>query len=262
MSGSLGIVVPVYDPDVARLASYVEALQSLDPETIRIEVDDPTPAVRETLESLPAEISTAPRRRGKGAAVTAGFEALSTDVYAFADADGSTPVEELSVVVERVRDGSVDVSVGSRRHPDASVAQSQSQTREHLGDAYAWLARQVLPVSLYDYQCGAKAVDAAAWDAIRGDLYEPGFGWDVEFVSVAAMTGLRIAEVPIEWADAPDSTVDPLAAAPSLFGALFRVKRLQRVGEVPQRPLVERFSESESVRDALRPTHDDTPRPE
>lgn len=246
MSRSVGIVVPAYDPDVQRLIRYVEALAALDPTTIRIELDEPSPAVANALDGLPADVTVAQRRRGKGAAVTAGFEALSTDVYAFADADGSTPVGELDAVVDRVRSGVADLAVGSRRHPDAEVTVTQSRLRERLGDAYAWLARSVLPVRLYDYQCGAKAVDAAAWSAIRHDVYEPGFGWDVEVVAAAGMAGLRVAEVPIEWTDASGSTVDPLAAAPSLLGALLRVQRLRLLGEVGERPLLERLPDVES----------------
>lgn len=229
---SLGIVVPAYRPEVGRLESYLEALRSeLDPDIVRVELDDPAPGTLEQLSTLepPVEVSAVPYRRGKGAAITAGFEALSTDRLAFADADGSTPAAELRRVVEAL--SAADVAAGSRRHPDASVAGHQTLARRFLGDGFAWFARRLLDAKLYDYQCGAKAIRRDAWERLRTHLYEPGFAWDVELLAVAAALDLRIAEVPIEWEDRPGSTVSPVRTGLSMARALFvvrhRAKRLQ-----------------------------------
>ncbi|QIO22509.1 glycosyltransferase [Haloarcula sp. JP-L23] len=225
MSRSVGIVVPAYRPDVAQLRTYVTAIDEyLDPETIVVELDAPKRDVPERLADLPARIETVPYRRGKGAAVTAGFETLSTDVLVFADADGSTPVDSLAEVVSSVVDGGADLAVGSRRHPDAAVASHQTFARRFLGDAFAWLAGRLLDVSLYDYQCGAKAIDADAWGQVRRHIYEPGFAWDVELVAMAGALDLRVVEVPIAWEDRPGSTVSPVRDSVALFRALLAAR--------------------------------------
>ena len=42
MTGTVGVVVPAYRPDVEELSAFVRALQDvLSPATLRIEVDDP-----------------------------------------------------------------------------------------------------------------------------------------------------------------------------------------------------------------------------
>ncbi len=211
MTRSVGVVVPAFRPDTDRLAAYVRDLADyLDPAVVRIELDDPRPGVVEALSDLPADVGVASARRGKGAAITAGFEALSTDVLAFADADGSTPVESLANVIDPAATGAADLSVGSRRHPDATVAAHQTLARRRLGDGFAWLARQLLDVDLHDYQCGAKALTREAWESVRAHLYEPGFAWDIELVAVAAALGYRVTEVPVRWEDQPGSTVDPV----------------------------------------------------
>lgn len=232
MDRSLGIVVPAYDPDVDRLQAYVRELdEAFDPAVLRIELDAPAPGVVDALADLPAEINDVPSRRGKGAAITDGFEALGTDLLAFVDADGSTPAASLAEVLEPLVAGEADVAVGSRRHPDARVLGHQTILRRFLGDAFAWLARRLLDAALYDYQCGAKALTAEAWASVRGHLYEPGFAWDVELLAIAGALDLRIIEVPIEWTDAPGSTVSPLETTFSMGQALFvarhRGKRLQ-----------------------------------
>ena len=220
MSRSVGVVIPAFRPDVDRLASYVHDVRAeLAPETLRVEVDDPTEDVATALSELPATVNVSPYRRGKGAAVTAGFEALETDVLVFADADGSTPASELARVVDAV--GEADLAVGSRRHPDATITSHQTFARRFLGDGFAWLARRLRDAHLYDYQCGAKALSREAWEAVRAHLYEPGFAWDVELVAMAGAFELDVAEVPITWEDMPGSTVSPLRTSLRLGRALF-----------------------------------------
>ncbi|WP_255196752.1 glycosyltransferase [Halorarius litoreus] len=230
MHRSLGVVVPAFRPDVARLREYVTAIhERLDPDVVRIELDAPTRASVDALADLDADLGTVPYRRGKGAAITAGFEALDTDVLCFLDADGSTPVESAARIVDAL-DGA-DLAVGSRRHPDARVTSHQTVARRFLGDGFAWVARRLLDAHLYDYQCGAKALTRDTWEGVRQHLYEPGFAWDVELVAMAAALGYRVAEVPIEWEDQPGSTVSPVSTALDMGRALFvarhRAKRLQ-----------------------------------
>ncbi|WP_435063578.1 glycosyltransferase [Halobaculum sp. EA56] len=220
MQPTVGVVVPAYDPDPGRLRSYLRALRgTIDPAEIRVELDAPpgaagAPTDRGSLR-LPegVDLRVVRRRRGKGAAVTAGFEALSTDVYAFADADGATPADSLADVIAPVIADEADLAAGSRRHPDADVRSHQTFARRFLGDGFAWIARRLLDAELYDYQCGAKALSADAWARVRDHLYEPGFAWDIELVAVAAALDCRIAEVPVTWEDQPGSTVSPIGDA-------------------------------------------------
>jgi len=232
MQPTVGVVVPAYHPDPGRLRSYLRAIrETIDPAELRVELDlpnetppsdtlsgdtrpgdEPDPSPDSAPLDLPdgVDCHVVRRRRGKGGAVTAGFEALSTDVYAFADADGATPASSLADVLAPVCDGDADLAAGSRRHPDSVVRSHQTFARRFLGDGFAWIARRLLDAELYDYQCGAKAVTATAWERIRGHLYEPGFAWDIELVAVAGALDCRIAEVPIAWEDQPGSTVSPV----------------------------------------------------
>jgi glycosyltransferase involved in cell wall biosynthesis len=231
---SLGVVVPAFRPDVDRLETYLESIDAtLAPDALRVELDAPTPDTEAALRRLDLaslSVHTAPERRGKGAAVTAGFEALDTDRLAFSDADGSTPASELGRVVDALADA--DLAVGSRRHPDATVVGHQTLGRRFLGDGFAWLARRLLAADLHDYQCGAKAITADAWSVVRGHLYEPGFAWDVELVAMAAALDCRVVEAPIEWEDQPGSTVDPVSTAMDLGVALITARhRAKRIGD-------------------------------
>jgi Glycosyltransferases, probably involved in cell wall biogenesis len=226
MSESLGIVVPAYDPDIEALLAYIEDIRAiLDPSTVRVELDTPSDAVASRIEPVVDELNVATQRRGKGGAVMDGFDGLSTDILAFADADGSVPASSLATIVDHVRGETADVSIGSRRHPNSEIVDHQTVGRRFLGDVFAFTARQLLPTKCYDYQCGAKALRAEAWDEIGHHCYESGFAWDLEFVSVAGSLGYGITEVPVEWEDHPDSTVDPVWTTVELGRALLDVRR-------------------------------------
>lgn len=229
---SIGVVIPAYKPAVERLAEYVLALaEAIDPATIRIELDAPDAATVDRLQSVPAVVNTVSDRRGKGAAITAGFEALETDILAFADADGSTPPAELSSVLDALTQGSVDIAVGSRRHPGSTVTSHQTILRRYMGDTFAWLARRLLRINLHDYQCGAKALTTDAWEQVRSHLYASGFAWDIELLAVAGALDLSVAEVPITWHDQPGSTVSPIwtpiSMGQSLIVAHHRAEQLR-----------------------------------
>jgi hypothetical protein len=247
---SVGVVLPAYHPDVTLLSTYLSAVNEvLSPAVVRVELDDPRPGTVEDLESLsvPVEVNAVDRRRGKGAAITAGFEALASrvDTLAFADADGSTPAGSVADVVRPVVRGEADLAVGSRRHPDATVVSHQTLARRRLGDGFAWLARRLLDVPLYDYQCGAKALSVGAWAAIREHLYEAGFAWDIELVAVAGALDCRVAEVPVTWEDHPQSTVSTVGTTLRLGQALVRSRYRARALRADRRTLVHRPDETE-----------------
>lgn len=220
---SVGIVLPAYRPDPERLQEYVAGIaERLDPSVIRVEIDAPAPQTRDVLADTVAEVGAVPQRRGKGAAITAGFNQLETDILAFADSDGSVPPASLEPLMEPVKEGEADLAAGSRRHPAADNISHESVVRRLMGDVFAWTARRVVSPPLHDYQCGAKAVTQDAWSTIVPDLQATGYGWDVELIGIAHAQGADIREVPITWEDQPGSTVAPLPTALELARTLAR----------------------------------------
>ncbi len=224
MSATVGLVVPAYRPDYEQLRAYVADLHEVvAPTVVRIELDDPHGDVQPFAESVDATVATAPTRRGKGRAITAGFEALDTDVLAFVDADGSTAPAAVGEVVGPVVAANANVAIGTRRHPGASVATTPGTLRRVLSGGFVRLARLATGLSLSDFQCGAKAIDRDSWRAIRSGLFEAGFGWDLELLWLADRAGCSIVEVPIAWRDQPGSTVSPLRTTLGLSALLGRI---------------------------------------
>ena len=170
------------------------------------------------------------------------------DVLAFFDADASTPPASAAAVVAPVLRGEYDLAVGSRRHPEAEVGRHQTFGRRRLGDAYAWTCRRLVEPSLFDYQCGAKALSAAVWWRAREYLREPGFGWDLDFLVTAAALGYEIGEIPITWYDRPRSTVPPARTAVALARGLYRARgRMRRLDAPIGGPAIDRKRGTEAA---------------
>lgn len=231
VSRSVGITIPAYKPDIPRLNNYIQSIQELDfVNNIHIELDNPSEIDISSIDGFDS-INTAEERRGKGKAITAGFNFLSTDVLAFADADGATPADSLKKVISPVINGNVDMAIGSRRHPYATIESHQTVIRQWMGDAFAWINRRLLSTSLYDYQCGAKALLTEVWDTIRHQIYESGFAFDLELIEMACLSGYNICEVPIVWEDVVESTVNPISdTIPMLISAIRIRYRAENMG--------------------------------
>lgn len=223
MSQSVGLVVPAYFPDPARINAYINELwATVEPDTIRVEMDDPTGSQATLVESLDAEVSVTPYRRGKGKAITNGFEALDTDIMAFVDADGSTSAASVQDLLEPLELGGASITIASRHHPESTVS-GRTRSRRFLSWGFATMASLATGFDISDFQCGAKALTADCWKEIKTELYEAGFGWDLELLWVANRHGFSIEEVPIEWNDAAGSTVPPLRTTAGLSELLVRI---------------------------------------
>ncbi len=147
-----------------------------------------------------------PVNRGKGAAVRTGVLAAEGRTVLFADADGATPISEEWRLAAALARGA-DVAVGSRAVAGPGVYRERTRKRAAAGTAFAWIARQVLGLSVRDTQCGFKMFDRSAARDLFTLTRETGYLFDLEVLAVARRLGLRVDEVAVSWADQPGSKV-------------------------------------------------------
>ena len=135
-------------------------------------------------------------RRGYGRACLTGLAAANTpDVVVFLDGDYSDRPDELPLMLAPIRDGSADITLGSRL-----LAKTHSDAlpwHQELGNRFA----AVLIRLLY----GVKITDLGPFRAARADvlrelaLEETTYGWAVEMILKGALGGFRIVEVPVSY---------------------------------------------------------------
>ena len=162
-------------------------------------------------------------RPGKGAAVRRGILASEATVVGFCDADLATPLALVPAAVSLIESG-IGAVIGSRHLHDSRIAGRQPAHRRLGGTAFRGLARPLVP-GVRDTQCGFKFFERAlAQRAIRRCTSE-GFAFDVDLLRNVRREGGTIAELPVEWADAPGSTFSAIRDGISTFGAVVRLYR-------------------------------------
>lgn len=183
---------------------------------------------------------------GKGDAVRRGVLAATGDIILFADADQSTPIEQF----ERLRaelDRGADVVVGSRAASGAEV-ENKSFARKIFSTGLSLVVKGVFQIPVADTQCGFKMFTRdAAYRLFERQLIND-FSFDLEILYLARKLGLSVAEVPVQWIDAPGSKVNPTKVALEFVRDLVKIKQNDRAGKYDQ-PNHERLGDDQSGAD-------------
>jgi glycosyltransferase involved in cell wall biosynthesis len=154
------------------------------------------------------DVLTLARNEGKAEAVRRGLLRaleLGAPLVGYADADLSTPPEELLRLLAEARRTGLAAVLGSRVALLGTDIR-RSALRHYLGRVFATFASLVLRLRVYDTQCGAKLFRASP--PLRAALQDPfrsRWAFDVEILGRLLAAGLREAdfiEIPLQkWAD-------------------------------------------------------------
>ncbi|MCF7822074.1 MAG: glycosyltransferase family 2 protein [Mariprofundaceae bacterium] len=233
----LSVIIPAFN-EAERLPSTLEEAygwltEQLADDFEMIVVDDGSSdetvaKTREMIASHPhLKILAQPQNYGKGAAVKRGMLEAGGDIRLFMDADHSTHIREAAKVMTAMERGS-DVIIASRQHPESDISVSQSWLREHMGKSFNFIMRSIVGLKMEDTQCGFKAFTATAAEDIFSRQKLEGFSFDVELLFLASRLGYRIAEIPVEWINEPNSRVRMIADPVLMFADVVRIRRLHR----------------------------------
>ena len=140
----------------------------------------------------------------------ASHDASPDHVIAFTDADLSTHLGQLGLLVDPIVRGGADAAIGSRREAKSVVVKGGA--RNERGKKFIALWKRMLPIlgDITDTQCGFKAWRADVALQILPDLIECQFAFDVELL---IKTELRrpgsVGRVPIAWIDSEAASTTP-----------------------------------------------------
>jgi dolichyl-phosphate beta-glucosyltransferase len=226
---SLSIVIPAYNEaerlpaTLCRITAYLDRQAS---EAEILVVDDGS---RDDTAARAADASAGralllrnERNRGKGYSVRRGMLSASGERRLMCDADLSTPIEDLALLMARI-DAGDDVAIASRAVRGARVEVHQPFLRECAGRAFNLVVQLLLLPGLHDTQCGFKLFTAAAAEEAFGAARLDGFSFDVEALFIARLRGRRIAEVPVTWRN-DEATRVTLSRGLLAFADLARIR--------------------------------------
>jgi putative flippase GtrA len=238
------IVVPVFNEQADLARGVVRLRRFLDeqipfPALMTIADNASTDGTWELAGALAASL---PRVRavhfdakGRGGAVRAVWSASRARVVAYTDVDLSTDLSALLPLIAPLMSGHSDLAIGSRLSLTSRVVRGAK--REAISWCYNFLLRATMRAGFSDAQCGFKAIRSDCARALLPHVVDDGWFFDTELLLLAERAGLRIAEIPVDWIDEPDSRVDVLATAVTDLKGMVRVTFALARGAVPLQTL-------------------------
>lgn len=238
---ALSIVIPAFN-EASRLRMTIADidhflnLQKFEAEVIIVNdgsTDETERTVNDMIAGKPRfRLISLPSNRGKGEAVKVGMMDASGEIRLFSDADLSAPIDELKNLAAALKPrGSADIAFGSRRVRGARLLRRQPLIREGSGRIFSLLVRLLMFPGYLDTQCGFKLFTADAAGKIFSKTLISGFGFDVEVLFIALKRfGMTVREVPVQWADSPQTRVRLIRDSIRMFGDLFRIRKNAKRG--------------------------------
>lgn len=143
---------------------------------------------------------------GRGRAIKHSWSSSGADLLCYMDVDLSTDLDCLPDLLAPLQRGAADISVGSRLLRSEWTVRSRK--RECLSRVYNRLIHLTFDVPFSDAQCGFKAMTRSAAERMLPCVGDNGWFFDTELLVLASRFGLKISDIPIRWAEDPDSRVE------------------------------------------------------
>lgn len=241
MAPEISIVLPAYD-EAVRLAGPLRTISeylignAINAELIVVDDGsaDGTAEIAEAALSefpgIPSSVIRYETNRGKGFAVRTGLKHAKSDIAIFSDADLSTPIDEMSKLVDPIRSGEFDLTFGSRALDRSLIGAHQPWRREQGGKVMNLIIRALSGLPFFDTQCGFKAFNMRRFRPLLDLMTIDRFGFDVEFLFVAKHNGLRLAEIPVRWNNVEGSKVNVVRDTGRMFTELMQIRKNAKNG--------------------------------
>lgn len=241
MRPDLSIIIPAFEEETRLAGPLREILSYAATQAGRWEVivvddgsKDGTAAVAEKIgreqDAADVRVIRYEKNRGKGYAVRTGLTAAAADVALFSDADLSTPIEETPKLIRPILDGKCDVAFGSRALDRSLIGTHQPWRREQGGKVMNLVIRTLSGLPFADTQCGFKAFRMSSFRPLLDVMTIDRFGFDVEFLFVAARRGLKLCEIPVRWNNVEGSKVSVFRDTRRMITELREINRNARSG--------------------------------
>jgi putative flippase GtrA len=240
----IDIVVPCYN-EQDTLAAHVRRLHTFCTDSFshswRITIadnasTDDTARIADDLAAMLPEVHAVHLpEKGRGRALKAVWGASPARVLVYVDEDLSTDLAALEPLVAPLLSGHSDVAIGTRLAGSSRVVRRDK--REFISRSYNLLLRTTMGVSFSDAQCGFKAITREAAAHILPLCEDNAWFFDTEMLVLAEHAGLRVHEVPVDWIDDINSSVDIASTATEDLKGMWRVSRGLASGRIPIAPV-------------------------
>jgi len=240
----LSVVIPAYNEEARIRASLESVLQYLGRQNMQAEVvvvddgsADRTAAILEQAAAdakggaaIDIRLLRNGRNRGKGYSIKHGVLMSRGELVLISDADFSTPIDDLPLLMRAVEEEKNGIAIGSRGLSASRVEKRQAAWREMMGRIFNALVRALTGLPFRDTQCGFKLMRRDETLPLFRAARVERFAYDVEILYLARKAGIRVAEVPVRWRNAAGSKVNALLDPFDMLKDIVRVRLRDRLG--------------------------------
>lgn len=169
--------------------------------------------------------------KGRGRALRAAWAASDAPVLAYMDVDLSTDLTAFGPLIAPLLSGHSDVAIGTRLARGARVVRGPK--REFISRGYNLVLHGSLGTRFTDAQCGFKAIRKDVAEQLLPHTRDNSWFFDTELLVLAEQCGLRVAEIPVDWTDDPDSSVDLARTTADDLAGIWRIGTSLVSGRIP-----------------------------
>ncbi|MBD1542203.1 bifunctional glycosyltransferase family 2/GtrA family protein [Arthrobacter sp. IA7] len=236
----LDVTIPVYNEErdleecLRRLHAY---LRGTFPHSFRITVADnaSTDGTLKAAERVARELREVTvvhlAEKGRGNALRKVWLASPSPVLAYMDVDLSTDLAALGPLLAPLMSGHSDLAIGTRLTRNSRVVRGPK--REFISRSYNFMLQSLMAAHFSDAQCGFKAIRADIAQRILPHTVDTAWFFDTELLVLAERCGLRVHEVPVDWTDDPNSSVDIVQTALADMRGMARLSKDMVTGRIP-----------------------------
>ena len=134
---------------------------------------------------------------GKGAAIKAAWQKHTADINIFMDADLSTDLNFIPLLIKGITQKNYQMVIGSRYQKQSQL--KRSFIRSLFSHAYNLTLKLFFHVKITDASCGFKAVSRSVVEKIVPKTKNNGLFFDTELLILAHYYKLLIKEIPVNW---------------------------------------------------------------
>jgi glycosyltransferase involved in cell wall biosynthesis len=226
------VVIPVYneeqdlEPSVSRLRQFLLENVEYDWRIVigdNASIDRTLEIAKELAARYPGQVTYVHLdQKGRGRALRKAWTESDADIVSYMDVDLSTDLGAFPPLIDSLIDSEYDVAIGSRLKRGSQV--QRGLKREVISRIYNAMIKLMFWNKFSDAQCGFKAVTRRAVRDIVPLIKDQAWFFDSELLLLAERMGYRVFEVPVKWADDPDSRVRIASTAWEDVKGLFRVR--------------------------------------
>ncbi len=234
------VVIPVYneqddlEPSVAKLRQFL--LDNVDYDWCIVVADNASrdrtlEIAKELAERYPGQVTYVHLDlKGRGRALRKAWTESDADIVSYMDVDLSTDLSAFPPLIDSLVDSEYNIAIGSRLKEGAQV--QRGLKREFISRTYNLMIKLMFRNRFSDAQCGFKAVTRRVVREVVPLIEDQAWFFDSELLLLGERLSYKIFEVPVKWADDPDSRVKIASTAWEDIKGLFRV-RFSSVGKRP-----------------------------